>query len=109
MSRRLFATRIATARRPITTPHHHDDAVTVSTITNVVPQVASRPKKRNTITSPRPSDANGHGPPLYIRVASSASAPTARINTGDVATARTRPTTAAIATQANAALSTARG
>ena len=33
MSRRLFATRIATASRPITTPPHQAAAGTVSTIT----------------------------------------------------------------------------
>ena len=48
----------------MTTPHHHEAAVTVSTITNVVPQVAISPKNTNTMTSPRPSPAYGLGPPL---------------------------------------------
>ena len=61
MSRRLFATRIATARRPRTAPHHHAAAGTRSAITNAVPHVAISPKKRNTITSPSPRPAYGLG------------------------------------------------
>ena len=64
MSRMLFASKIATASSPMTAPHHHEAAVTVSTITNVVPHVATSPKNTNTMTSPSPSPAYGRGPPL---------------------------------------------
>ena len=64
MSRRLFATRIATASSPSAVPAHHASAVTVSTITKVVPHVATSPKNTNTITSPSPRPAYGRGPPL---------------------------------------------
>jgi hypothetical protein len=57
MSLRSLASRIATARKPSTVPHHHAPAGTDSVITNVVPHVAISPKKRKTITSPRPSPA----------------------------------------------------
>jgi hypothetical protein len=64
MSRRLFATRIATASRPTGTEAHHAAAGTVSAWTKALPAVAIRPKNTKTMTSPRPSSAYGLGPPL---------------------------------------------
>src|SRR5687767_4045808 len=109
MSLRLLATRIATARDPSAAPHHHAAAGTRSAMTNAVPHVAISPKKRNTITSPRPSPAYGLGPPLYANAATSASAPTNRISAGAVASARASPANPATAMDARAAPSTAIG
>src|SRR5262245_52049359 len=109
MSRRLFATRIATASRPSVAPAHHEFDETVSSITNVVPHVAISPKNRKTITSPSPRPAYGRGPPLYVTAATSASAPTNRIRSGSVARARASPAKAATKIDARAAVRTARG
>ena len=47
------------------------------------------------MSSPRPSPAYGRGPPLYRSAAINASAPIARIGTGEVVSASARPATAA--------------
>ena len=54
MSRRLFSTRIALARKPIEHPKRIARGVIRSDSTYTVPHVATSPKKTNTNSSPRP-------------------------------------------------------
>src|SRR5207247_10763036 len=108
-SRTLFASRTAPASKPRTVADHHASAVTVPTITYVVPHVATSPKKTKTINSPRPRPAYGRGPPLYRSAAKIASAPTARITPGEVANARARPASPANRNATSAAAATAVG
>ena len=52
--RRLFATRMAQAKAPTPMAAYSAESSKVSVWTYVVPSTATRPKKTNTITSPRP-------------------------------------------------------
>ena len=59
----MFATSTATASNPIDTADHHARGPMWPACAYVVPAVASKPKNRNTLSSPRPADAYGFGPP----------------------------------------------
>ena len=108
MSRRLLTTSSAQATNPAAQPMPMLNPVISSTLTYVVPAVATSPKNAKTNTSPSPRYPYGRGPPVYPHAAAMLATPTATSHQ-DVDAARAKPATAATPNAANAARLTATG
>ena len=94
ISRRLLITRSATARQPTAIDAKKLSIVMCCVIANIVPHVATNPKNTKTNSSPSPIYPYGFGPPVYSHPAPIQAAPTTT-NHNEVASAITKPNTAA--------------